>query len=51
LVIAMTIPISTNTTIASCNQIHVGDMTSGQPTEHDRHLGPASAARAPTMIV
>jgi hypothetical protein len=26
LVMAMIIPISTNTTIAPCNQIHVGDM-------------------------
>jgi hypothetical protein len=26
LAIAMTMPISTNTTIAICNQIHVGDI-------------------------
>ncbi len=29
-VIAMIIPISTNTTIATCNQIQVGDMTSAE---------------------
>jgi hypothetical protein len=29
---AITIPMSTNTTIAACIQIHVGDMTTQQPT-------------------
>jgi hypothetical protein len=29
---AMAIPMSTNTTIAACIQIQVGDMTTQQPT-------------------
>jgi hypothetical protein len=38
LVIAMTMPISTKTTIAICIQIHVGDISG------DRLAGPGGAA-------
>jgi hypothetical protein len=41
-VIAITIPTSTKTTIATCNQIHVGDIASAGYTDHLRRPARAS---------
>jgi Cellulase (glycosyl hydrolase family 5) len=58
LVIAITIPITTNTTIATCNQIHVGDMTSrrlpaarGAGAAPTRAAGGAGASRGYRVVV
>jgi hypothetical protein len=47
-VIAMTMPIKTNTTIATCIQIHVGDTT---PEDTDRALTYRRAPSPATSIV
>jgi hypothetical protein len=41
-VIAMIMPMSTNTTIATCVQIHVGDTAAKATASHLAHRAPAA---------